>query len=291
MSTIQDRLKNQPPFSEETEEKPQEGEERGEEGREERREGEEERKEEDKTKERTREQFEKLKESNKRLAEEVKKYQDVLSSLTPQMPPEGEQPNQFTPYFESIVTNHPPSQSQYPGLTQEQINETFQDLVDDQGYVNIDLLKEELLKRQEKEKLLASKIEELEQTVKSTKQTIDDYQRTEYMRKIHQKYPQIDPQSPQFDETMWEAVRNEIIGQWTTQGKEDVEAACEKWVNILYPTMRSKDKEANKKAQINAISSQPTSTVGDWEEHEVLVQATRKGKKGALAERLKRSGY
>lgn len=244
----------------------------------------------DDVKERTKQEFEKLKKRNQELKEALKKQTDVLTSLQPEQIAPPSPPNQFTPYFEPIFTNKPPAQKEFPSLSQEQINETFDKLVDDQGYVDVNLLKEELRRQQERARYLEQKAKEAEELARQAKKTVDDFQRTEYMRKIHQKYPQIDPESPKFDKRMWEAVRNEIIGQWTTQGKEDVEAAAEKWLNILYPNM-SKDREADKKAQINAVSPKPASTSQSWEDHEALVEATRKGKKGALIERLKRAGY
>jgi len=235
-------------------------------------------------KERTKREFEKLKQHNQQLKETVKKYTDVLTSLSPQ---EVAPPNQFTPYFEPILTNTPPQS--YPGLSKEQVQETFDNLVDDQGYVDVNLLKEELGKQRERAALLEQRAREAEALAKQAAKTVDDFQRTNKMKEIHAKYPQIDPESPQFDERMWEAVRNEIIGQWTTTGKEDVEAAAKKWYDILYPM--AKDKQAEKKAQINAIPTTPTSTSSNFEDHEALVEATRKNKKGALAERLRRAGY
>lgn len=238
----------------------------------------------DETKERTKEQFEKLKQSNQELKEKVKKYTDVLSSLQPR---EVAPPNQFTPAFEPILTNQPPAT--YPGLTQQQIKDTFENLIDSEGYVDVNLLKEELEKQRRRAEIAEQKAREAEEAAKKAVKTVDDFQRTQKMREIHAKYPQLDPESPQFDERMWEAVRNEIVGQWVTTGTEDVDAAAKKWYDILYPM--AKDKEADKKAQINAIPTQPVSTSSTFEDHQALVEATRKGKKGALAERLKRAGY
>ena len=235
-------------------------------------------------KERTKQEFEKLKKRNQELKETVKKYTDVLTSLSPQ---EVAPPNQFTPYFEPILTNTPPQS--YPGLSKEQIQETFDNLVDEQGYVDVNLLKEELQKQRERAALLEQRAKEAEALAKQAAKTVDDFQRTQKMKEVHAKYPQIDPESPQFDERLWEAVRNEIIGQWMTTGKEDVEAAAKKWYDILYPM--AKDKQAEKKAQINAIPTTPVSTSSNFEDHEALVEATRKNKKGALAERLRRAGY
>jgi len=238
----------------------------------------------DDAKERTKQEFKKLKQNNQELKETVKKYTDVLSSLKPQ---EVAPPNQFTPAFEPILTNQPPIT--YPGLTQQQIKDTFENLIDSEGYVDIGLLKEELEKQRRRAEFAEQKAREAEEMAKKAVKTVDDFQRTQKMREIHAKYPQIDPESPQFNRKMWKAVRNEIIGQWLETGIEDVEAAAKKWYDIFYPM--AKDKEADKKAQINAIPTQPVSTSSTFEDHQTLVEATRKGKKGALAERLKRAGY
>lgn len=242
-------------------------------------------------KERTKQQFEKLKENNKKLSEELQRYKnkDVLSSLYPEIPDISDKP--YAQYFEKALTNTPPPKSDYPNLSQEQINEVFNRLVDDQGYVDVALLREELEKRQRKEKQLEEEIARLRETVNETKRSVEEYQRSEYMKAVHKKYPEIDPTSPQFNGHMWEAVRNEILGQWITQGKEDVESACEKWRAILYPKKGNEDEEMERKMQINAIPTRSSSTATDWGDEEYLIEAVRKGKKGALRERLRRAGY
>ena len=242
---------------------------------------------EDKQKKRTAEQFEKLTKNNKELKELTKK--NVLDSLIPESPK----------YPDAPTTNVVPQAKQFPGLSQEEIAKTFGDLVDSDGYVDsgllIDTLKELKTKNTEAEKRATV----AEQKVEQVARNFDDFQRNELMRKVHRKYPKLNPEKEEvFDERLWEAVRNEVIGQWTSGQQENVMAAAEKWSKILYKeeeTVKKADKEKLEKTEtdkknINALGVKSKSQRTDWEEAADLAKATLKGEPGALAERLRRAG-
>jgi hypothetical protein len=234
--------------------------------------------------ERTKEQIDKLKEHNQNLKQELDKQkkvtEDVLQSLTAKDNKPG------------FLTNHPPTVNNYPNLSKQDVKNIWDKLVDDNGLVDVKLLKEELKKQNDRAAFAEQKVKEANERVANMERKFEDFERTNKMKLIHAKYPQIDPNSQEFNPDMWEAVRNEIVGQWVTEGKEDVEKAAAKWHKIMYKDMNKQQKKAeDKKANINALSPKSSSNSGEYEDQEALVQATRKNKKGALGERLRRAGY
>lgn len=244
----------------------------------------------EKTKERTKEQFEKLKESNKTLKEErdIAKRKNVLDSLIPEPPA----------YPETPTTNVIPAQQNFPNLSKDDIKNTFSGLVDDQGYVDTGLLITTLTDLQNRAKEAEERAKQAEIKTEQTARSQADFERKDLMKQVHKKYPKLDPDNEEFDERLWEGVRNEVIGQWTSGHQEDVMAAASKWSDILY----GKEEEVKKadkikaeqaeeaKRNINALGTKQTSQREDNTEVEALHEAARKGKKGAVAELLKRAG-
>lgn len=246
---------------------------------------------EEETKKRTTEQFEKLKDHNKSLKEENEKLKkkNVLDSLVPEPPA----------YPESPITNVVPATQNYPNLSKEDINNTFAGLVDDQGYVDTGLLVSTLNELQQKAKEAEERARQADEKVFATAKKQEDFERKELMREVHKEYPRLDPDSEQFDERLWEGVRNEVIGQWTSGKQEDVKAAAAKWSDILYgkeEEVKKADKEKlvkseDEKRNINALGVKQTSQRVDPDRLEMLREAVRKGKKGALSELLEATGH
>lgn len=246
----------------------------------------------DETKKRTAEQFNKLKESNNKLKEalETEKKKNILESLIPEVP--------NVPVDPTIpTTNVVPQANQYPGLTQKQINETFAGLVDDEGYVDRGVLLETLNGLNEKSRQAEERANQAEQRSQQTARQFDDFQRNQIMREVHAQYPTLDPENEKFDEKLWKFVRNEVIDQWMTGRPTDVMAAAQEGVETLYGAqMKKAEKEQIEKAEtakknINALGASQTSQRDTYGEREALVKATQTGKKGALAERLRKAGY
>lgn len=296
MATVQDRLKDQEPKEEAPKEEPkeevvEEKEEPKEEIKEEIKEEEPEETKEEKTKKRTKKQFEKLKKSNKDLKKEAIKRQNILDSLT--VPPKPE----ASSYSQSPTTNVVPPKTSYPGLSQQQVKTTFEGLVDTEGYVDTGLLISTLKEQQEATKKAEQRANIAEQRAQRTERAVDDFQRTTVMRQVHDKYPRLDPENEDFDERLWEGVRNEVIGQWTSGKKENVMEATKKWSKILYGEeveVKKKDKETIARAKddmkdINALGSKTSTQRASSQDHEQLIRDTQMGKRGALAERLRRA--
>lgn len=251
----------------------------------------------DEQKKRTAEQFEKLKAHNAQLKEELEKTKKViptknaLEALIPDFPEPIEPP----------TTNVIPQATQYPGLTNKDIKDTFANLTDDQGYVDTGLLKETLTELQRRAKEAEERAAIAERENKRNTRRMDDFERKELMRKVHEAYPRLNPENAnatdpnvRFDDAFYEAFQGEVIRQWSTIGKEDVWVAAKKWSDILHGVKKA-DKEKAEAAElakknINATTVRPTSQRENPTDVDELIRGTRMGVKGALAERLKRAG-
>jgi hypothetical protein len=201
--------------------------------------------------------------------------------------------------------------------------------MDENGYVDRGLLnstiQDLILKNQNLERQL---VEERKAT-QTTAQKIDDFQREQVMRDIHNKYPKLNPENAgddvpedkRFDDRLWQYVHKEMVASWVREAESGkvvnpndkkeqaklIEKLTQKGMDLLSedllndegevdPTrlMNRKEKQkldeaTNAKININATQSKQPHQE-DWSDHEALVKATMRGEKGALAERLRRAG-
>lgn len=224
------------------------------------------------TSERTREEFEKLTQHNKELAEENRRLKEVnetsvLDSLKPQ-PPKASFPAK-----------------EYPFLAPSQQDDVYAKLVDENGYIDADLLKQTLKDANERAKQAEAKASRLEQQVSGVEES-------RQVKEAHSKYPMLDPKSPNFDERFYTAVRNELIGQMI-QGNKDFVQAADNVASWYKPGGDERQEQsAQKEQQVRQI--QATTTKGEQkvsEDYADLVQRTQRGDTAALMERLKRAGY
>lgn len=235
----------------------------------------------DSTNERTKQEFEKLKETNKELKKERDSYKNVLDSLKPDKP--------ITP----PAPNIPPA-SNYSHLDQNKVNEIAKSLVDDNGMVDMNKLTSMLVEANTR---AANAEHEAKSARQESKKTLEDFEETELMRKVHNKFPEIDPKNDKFNEELYDSVRNELVGQMLRGEKEDIWKATEKWHVRMFgkavpKEAVKKEKEANEARK--AISQTPSGAATNrysTADHDDLVRRTRLGDKNALKERLERSGY
>jgi len=255
---------------------------------------------------RTAEQINKLTRHNKQLKEEnTKLYKNVLESLKPQEP---------TPEVPLI----PPMQEFAPQVTQQidknsselkpdQVDDIYADLIDKDGYIDPHLLIQTLRQANEEARKARQEAEEANKRAilsdLSTKKSIRDFEEDREVRRVHRKYPQIDPKNKEFNEMFWDDVRKELATAPYLKGKtiSFMEASNTIW-NQRYANqkeeveMKKKEKEVieeaeNAKRNINAsVPSGHFSGYYSQTDQEALRQATIVGKRGALAERLRRAG-
>jgi hypothetical protein len=175
--------------------------------------------------ERTKKFIDKLKEQNKELRKPKK---DILSSLEPEAPQWPEAP----------TTNVIPTTEQFPGVPQSQITEAFKGLVDEGGYVDSGLLIGTLKDLQEKNRLANEEVVKSRQEVQKTNKRLDDFERNETMRAIHEKFPKLNPvnvseelpEDKKFNDSLWEYVRKNMVSEWVNEassGKIDLNKSKE----------------------------------------------------------------
>ena len=238
----------------------------------------------DEISERTKKEFEKLKESNKQLKEEIKAMKDVISSLTPD-------PVEQTPETTPI-----PQAQDFKNINQEDINKVYEGLIDDQGFLDGNKLMETLETMDSRTKKAEEISERVAKQAELERIAREGEIKSQEIKDLHEKYPSLDPDSESFDRDFYDAVRNEMIGQMF-EGGQDPQKAADKWFNKLYSQddMNKKEKESVEKAEdnkrnINATMPRSSALKGFYakEESETLRQNIRTGKKGALAELLRR---
>lgn len=263
-------------------------------------------------KDRTTQQFDKLTNSNKELkqerdqaVEEAKQYKNVLDSLLPDQNavPSEQQTPQFTPPqqpFPNPFQNiQPPSANQYQNLNQQQVDDVYQGMIDENGYLDGNKLTQTLRDLDQKAKKAELRAQQIEEHMRRKEAADRESVKTTVTKQVHEAYPQIDPESDQFDPELYDAVRNEMIGQMVNNGTQDFMGASKKWYDKLYggDGMKKADAQKAKNAQNQKIQSsanrpRSNSMAGYYaqEQDNDLVQAMRQGKKGAVAEMLKRKG-
>lgn len=221
--------------------------------------------------ERTKEQFDKLKNKNKEL-------KNVVDSLRP-------------------AAEVQPSQEDFKHLDQSQIDDVLKDMTTDDGFIDGNKLMS-TLKDMNENTQKALQIAEREREHRERERIAREEQiKSEEMRKVHEKYPELDPENDVFDEEYYDLVRNDLISQMM-RGEENVMAAADKMSKYLKRDVVNKKEQEEKetkeeqKKQINA--SRPRSRTAknyyQQDEEEALIHKVRTGKKGAVAEMLKRRG-
>lgn len=240
-------------------------------------------------KDRTTEQFDKLTNSNKDLKldneekdKELEKYKKLFS-------------NYETP------TKETPDAKQYPNLNQQQVNDAFGGMVDKDGYLDGNKLVGVLQAMNQNNQEANLRAERAEKSVQDTNKNFRKQQETAAQIKVYDKYPQLNPDNKdKFDPKMWRAVYNELAVKakaGENPSDSDYIEAADSVYNDFY-----KDKDMNKQDQAKldekndqkteSTVSRPRSTTHKsyftGTEEDELRNQVRHGKKGALAELLRR---
>lgn len=238
---------------------------------------------------RTKQQFEKLVESNKKLKEELEAAKAKQQSEIPSV-------------MDSLRPKEPVQQSKevkvdankFNNLNQDQVNQLQSDLTykgeDGYEYVNTALLN----------KRLEEANKQAEQARQEAKMASAQFQRFEEQTQLseaYQKFPQLNPNNKdQFDPNFYDFVKAELMTQAMRGEKNLVKAAqdVDKRIGHYKKTGEAMEKQEDvqsKKEQINATGTVSTNSRYAKQGDDYLREATMRGKPGALAERLRRSGY
>jgi hypothetical protein len=222
--------------------------------------------------ERTREQFEKLKESNKQMKER-------LNAL------EAGQQDQLADIYDSLRPK---------GMPQLDENSGNLDTLIKDGYVDENVLKQSLNQ-------LTKQAQEAQKRADLAQKKIQEIEENAQVKEAYKEYPQLNPKNTDvFDPNFYKLVKNELIGQMI-EGKKDLLEAAQEVSRVYKPNVEAKEKEQAKKEDFDKKEEQiqkqnPTSGARGQDRYAELdqndlVKATMRNQKGALAERLRRSGY
>lgn len=235
------------------------------------------------TSDRTKQEFEKLKQSNQELkqerdaiAQEAAVTKNLLESLRP----------------EPQIT---PQASQFPNLNPQQVQNIASHLVDENGYVDTNLLQKTLDEANKRAQDAAERAARAEQIASSAVTNMRQFEENRVMQEVHAKYPDLDPHNKSFNQDLYDAVRNELVGQMVAGKKEDVMGAADKWSKRFgKPVIEEEDpqiKQAREnKAQINATNTRtPVAPSTSYDDAE-LVRRFQRGDMNAFAERMRRAG-
>lgn len=233
------------------------------------------------TKPRTKEQFDKLTDSNKVLKEKLdvfeknEKKESVLDSLKPKTLPVVPTPTGVPPTI--VATPQPVAEPT---------------LVDQEGYVNANVLQAQLSDAQQKATAADDR-------ARQATARFEKFEETTQIRNAYDKYPQLDPNSEKFDKKFFERTRKELIVQMVNGEKDVLKAATTVSEDYTSPAPKEEVREDKKedakeaKTNINAGMNRSASRSANLTElsEEDLVTRTQKGDRDAFAERMKRAGY
>jgi len=129
--------------------------------------------------------------------------------------------------------------------------------------------------------------------VQKIEKTQRDFEESAKMKKVHEKYPELDPHNEAFDELFFDRVSNEMLGQIARKGVDDPMAAADAIADFMGKTVKEKQEQLekeNQKITINAVRPRSSMAKGYYEQddQDELIKQVRLGKKGAVGEALKR---
>jgi hypothetical protein len=229
------------------------------------------------TKERTRKEFEKLKANNAELKRQLEERQQMPSVL--------DYPGFEVPQVSPEVGNQYMQPVAMPGYNFQQPQEQKPEaqLVDEQGYVNAELLKQQLKQAEQ----ASRRAEEAERRAMEAQSRIAKFEQTAEEKALYQEYPELDPLSESFNREAYDLVKNELTSQIINTGKRNAITAAQKMSKYFRSQQPTNQKVIEQRKQVATVSgNQPRQMGTDLEE---LKLRSRKDP-NAVAERLRRLG-
>lgn len=221
--------------------------------------------------ERTREQFEKLKESNKRLKAQLEANQQPKKTIV-----------------DDLFPQNKPAQ-QYHNLSPQQVQQATSNFVDAEGYLDAEALNSELVR-------LNKIAQEAQMAAVAARQEIERSQQDEEMRKAHTLYPQLDPESPEFNQDFYDMTKKHVVGQMYEQGRGSLLIAAQAVAKLMKVTEskvkaeQSRENNVQRREQLATDGSSAKRPSGNINLDE-LRRRSIAGDMDAISARLKASGY
>lgn len=209
-------------------------------------------------KERTRREFEKLKQSNAELKRQLELKEraqmpsvlDFLESSRQPVPQEVrqqyQQPMQMPQQMYQQPVQQPPQQRE--------------ELVDENGFVNADVLQKQLKQAEEANR----RAEEAERRAQEIEARVSRYEINQEQEKLYQAYPELDPQSDSFNPDAYQLVKNELMSQIINTGNRNSMEAAQRMSKYFrtQPQQQAKQQqvlEQRKQALVSGTQSRPQS--------------------------------
>lgn len=227
-------------------------------------------------KERTKREFDKLKQHNAELKRQLEERS--------QLPPVTDFPSFDMPRVSQEVRDKYQPQWQPPVFQPQQPVQTpAPQLVDEQGYVNADVL----TKRLEASENAIRRAEEAERRAIEAQQRIARFEQDAETKALYQEYPELDPMSEVFNKDAYELVRNELTSQIVSSGKRNAIEAANKMSKYFRKAEPSKVLEQRKAVTSVSGTNQRQPVQTDLEE----LRRQSRNNPDAVNERLRRLGY
>lgn len=254
------------------------------------------------TKDRVSEQFEKLTTSNKELKEE----RDTAKEEAEKAKKEAEEAKAEAEKYKKLYkepTNEVPDKKEYPNLEQKQIDDTFRSMVDENGYLDGNKLVKTLSDMDARARQAEERAKRVEQLAAEKEREERDRKEKEAQGKVYEKYPMLNPDNKEaFDPKMWRYVFNELAMK-AKAGKNPTENDYIEAADQVYKDfhgeedMSKKDDEVkaqkeSEKKTVNSIHPASSIQAGYYEKDEEsdLIRKVQAGKRGSVAEMLRRRG-
>jgi hypothetical protein len=186
---------------------------------------------------------------------------------------------------------NPPSQA-FRNLSTAQVADITAGLVDENGYIDQNLLNRTLLET-------SQRTQRAEDRAMLAEQRIEKFEETQLVRDVHSKHPQLDPYNKEFNPEFYESVKRETLAQ-LKKGYQDFQAAADKVAaefkakfQEAQKAQAAKAEEAKKvisqREQAGTVSTsrgKPTSA-----SYEDMVEGSKKGDNLSIGQRLQANGY
>lgn len=246
-------------------------------------------------KDRDLEQLQKLAETNKELKEERDIAQAEANALK-------EENEQYKKLYEA-PTSTVPDANQFSNLNQQQVDDTFASLMDENGYLDGNKLTKTLQEMNLRAIAAEERAKRAEDKATSTVNKLQSQDEEAAQKAVYQKYPQLNPDNKEtFDPKMWRIVYNDL-GMKAKAGEmptiQDYMDSADRAYNDFYSgdnmtkkEEQQKEEVKEQKEQINAIRPVSTIQAGYYanEEENDLFDGIQQGKRGTVAELLRRRG-
>lgn len=240
-------------------------------------------------------------ERTKEYIDKVKKERDEYKELFESLRP-NEVPEQAQTYQDPI--NQAPDASNFSNLNQTQIDDAFKSMMDADGYLDGNKLMGLLRDLEQKTISAEERAKKLEQEREQEKKEAFLQEEQKAQTDVYSKYPSLNPNNTEeFNPRFYNYVRKELESLARSgvkpSGEDYMKAADQVYVDFYEgrEDMTKKEKEQQEKTedakrQINANRPRSSTQPGYWasEEDEALRASIRAGKKGSVAEYLRRKG-